>query len=439
MPRGITVRAEKLRELPDDVFEVRIVVWPRFRHLDHVKKITGHELPPFLEFIVPPRSPRIHGNDSAIVTSGTLEAVSGHQLDCDESTWRRFVKMSWNRTLAVSLALAILVVGAAGCTKKITQVTSPWPVANREREAEPPPRPLQWPFTGAKAASRAELARRPLSIKIENSPASRPQTGLNSADVVYETISEGGITRFNCIFHSTIPPRIGPVRSARLSDLWIVPQYDALFFFSGASTSTNARIREAKLPNLSQDAGVAAPYSRSAARSAPHNLYLSTSKAYLAAKAKGLNVTAKPVPLLYLKRTRDETVTITQITIPFSQANTVRWTYDRSARTYSRENNGARHIDEATGRQVTSNNVVVMWADYRPVSHDKAGSTTFQVKLGGKGRVSVFRGGQRFDGTWIADRETPPRFVDAKGRPIKLAVGRTWFQVIPLNGSITMK
>lgn len=347
--------------------------------------------------------------------------------------------MSWKRTLIVMLGVALLLAGVTGCRKKVAELTSPWPVAERERDAQKPPEPLVWPYTGAKASSRAQVIKRPLSVKIENSPAARPQTGLNSADVVYETISEGGITRFNCIFHSNIPARIGPVRSARLSDLWIVPQYDALFFFSGASTSTNARIREAKLPNLSQDAGVSAPYGRSSSRPAPHNLYLDTAKTYPAAKAKGLKLTSKPIPLQYVKRSKNETVTITQVTVPFSQANTVRWTYDPQSRTYGRENNGAPHIDEGTGKRVTADNVVVLWADYEPVSRDKVGSTTYQIQLGGKGRVSIFRGGQRLDGTWIAQRNVPPRFVDAKGRPLKLAVGRTWFQVIPLDGTITMK
>lgn len=343
------------------------------------------------------------------------------------------------RRLAAFLLAALLLGSVAGCNKPVTEITSPWPVANREREAAKPPAPLVWPFTGEKAPGQATVARRPLSVKIENSPASRPQTGLNSADVVYETISEGGITRFNCIFHSEIPPQVGPVRSARLSDTWIVPQYDALFFFSGASSSTNRSIKAAGLPNLSQDAGVSAPYSRSSSKSAPHNLYMNTDRAYPAAKAKGYEITAKPVPLQYVKRSTDETPVISQITIPFSQANTVRWTYDRDSKTYARENNGRVHVDEATGKQVRTENVVVLWANYKPFSRDKSGSTTYQIELGGRGRASVFHDGQRYDGTWVATRQSPPRFVDAKGRAIKLAQGSTWFQVIPLNGSITMK
>ena len=82
---------------------------------------------------------------------------------------------------------------------------------------------------------------------------------------------------------------------------------------------------------------------------------------------------------------------------------------------------------------------MVLWAKYEAARRDKVGSTTYRVNLGGKGRVSIFRDGQRLDGTWVAGRNAPPKFKDSEGRPIRLGQGRTWFQVLPLNGSITMK
>lgn len=338
-------------------------------------------------------------------------------------------------------ALALLTVVAmalvlSGCSKSAPEVTSAWPVAEKERTVPKPPEPLRWPYTGRKASEPSQIEKRPLSVKIENSAASRPQTGPGSADVVYETIAEGGITRFNCIFHSKVPSRVGPVRSARLSDLWVVPQYDALFFFSGASRSVLSQIGQAKLPNLSH-ARSGALYSRSSARRAPHNLYMDTTKAYAAAKARGYDVTSELEPLQFEMRSSETTSPVNEINIPFSPANTVRWEWTGKA--YARYNNGAVHRDEGLDKQITADNVVVMWAKHEKASQDKVGSTTFRIVLGGKGRVSVFRDGQRFDGTWHAERDAPPVFKDADGRPIKLAQGRTWFQVLPLDGSISMK
>ncbi len=346
--------------------------------------------------------------------------------------------MTRRKLLIAAVALAVLApIVLTGCKKTPAEVTTPWPTADRERTVPRPAEAARWPFTGKKATDPATLSRRPLSVKIENSAASRPQTGIGSADVVYESIAEGGVTRFNCIFHSELPARVGPVRSARLSDIWIVPQYQGLFFFSGASSSVNAAIRNANLPNLSEDAGVTKPYVRDRSRRAPHNLFLETAKAHATAQERGYETTVIPTGLQFVNRTEESTPTVTEIDIPFSQANRVRWVYQNGQ--YLRFNNGAAHNDAATGKQVTADNVVVMWAKYTVASRDVRGSVTYNIDLGSKNRVSIFRGGQRFDGTWTGSPDAPPKFTDAEGRPIKLVQGRTWFQVIPLDGAITMK
>ena len=344
-----------------------------------------------------------------------------------------------SRSVIVMLAfVCVLSVVASGCSKP-PSVTSSWPVANEERTVSQPPEPLRWPLTGLSAPDQAAISRRPLCVKIENSPQARPQTGLNSADVVYESVTEGGITRFNCIFQSNVPKSVGPVRSARLSDTWIVPQYNALFFFSGSSTSVNRAIKSAKLSNLSEDAGISAPYFRSSQRSAPHNLFLDIKKAYAEAVKRGKPVSVRVPRLQHVARSAESSNAITSVTIPFSQANTAQWTYDSGRKVYLRRNNGAVHSDAATGKQVASKNVVVMWAKYTAVSRDKVGSTTYSINLGGSGRVSVFRDGKRYDGTWSATRTAPPRFKDSKGQTIRLAPGNTWFQVVSVSTNISMK
>lgn len=338
------------------------------------------------------------------------------------------------------MLLAVFIVAGAvvGCAQRPAEVTSAWPFADSERRVERPPVPPRWPFTGRDASEARVVARRPLSVKVENSPQARPQTGLGSADVVYESVTEGGITRFNAIFHSRVPPTVGPVRSARLSDLWIVPQYDALFFFSGASSSVNNKVNSAGLPNLSEDAGVSRPYWRSSERSAPHNLMLDTKKAYAEAKSRGMQLTASLDPLSFDRRSIPATPAISQIDITFSPASSVTWVYEEDSDVYVRRNNGRDHRDAATGKQIQADNVVVMWAKYRPVSRDAAGSTTYDIELGG-GRASVFRDGTRLDGTWKADREAPPSFRAKDGTLIRLSRGTTWFQVIPLDGRIYMR
>lgn len=339
----------------------------------------------------------------------------------------------------VLLIAALAVAGVSGCAKKTAKVSSAWPEARGEREVAQPPAKAVWPYTGLEAPSAEAVTKRPLSIKVENSPAARPQFGLNSADVVNETITEGGITRFNCVFHSVLPKTIGPVRSARLSDLWLVPQYDGLFFFSGAHANVENAVNRADIDNLSQDAGVSYPYSRSSRRNAPHNLMLDTRKAYEEAKKRKKPLTARLESLQFSKRSRAASAPVSQVDVPFSQANDALWKWDPGTGRFLRWTNGKAHRDGTTGDQISADNVVVMWAKYTEADRDMIGSVTYDVNLGATGRVSVFRDGGRIDGTWKGTRNAPPRFVDSAGAAIKLAPGRTWFQIVPSDTKITMR
>jgi len=350
--------------------------------------------------------------------------------------------MRISRTLVRVIACCALVgvAFAAGCKSDGTPgVVSHWPTATAERTVPKPAEPLRWPLTGLDAPDEASISQRVISIKIENSPTARPQTNLQAADVVYESVTEGGITRFNALYQSQSPDSVGPVRSARLSDLYIVPQYDALFVFSGASTSVNARINATSIDNLSEDAGVTYPFYRGTDRPRPHNLYVVPSKVREEAEKRGMETTQDVKGLTFDQRAIESSTAVTEVTIPFSTANKVVWTYDAESRTYLRVNNGAKHMDKATGEQISARNVVVMWAKHNVASHDVVGSTTYEIVLSGSGRASVFHDGQRFDGTWEAGTDSPPVFKADDGTQIKLAPGNTWFQVVQPSVDIALK
>jgi hypothetical protein len=336
------------------------------------------------------------------------------------------------------LACALLL--PVGCKSEETPgVVSHWPKAETERTAPKPPEPLRWPLTGLDAPSEEAIMKRIVSVKIENSPSARPQTNLQMADVVYESVTEGGITRFNAMFHSQNPESVGPVRSARLSDLYIVPQYQALFVFSGASTSVNSRINGTSIENLSEDKGVTYPFFRGTDRPRPHNLMAVLEKVREEAGKRKMSVSQQPAALAFDFRAIETTDAVTEISIPFSPANKVIWTFDAASRTYLRVNNGAKHTDKATGKQISARNVVVMWAKHTVASKDVVGSTTYEITLSGSGRASVFHDGQRYDGTWEAGTDAPPVFKASDGTQIKLAPGNTWFQVVQPSVNIALK
>lgn len=330
------------------------------------------------------------------------------------------------KLIAIGVLALMLAPALGGCAKK---TSTAYPAVSTEPIISKPASPIVWPYTGLKAPSARAITKRPLGVKIENSDSARPQEGLNAADIVYETMVEGGITRFNCIFQSRLPKELGPVRSARLSDIWIVPQYGTLLYFSGANSQVAARIRNHGIDNMSQSKAPSL-YHRITFKAAPHNLYMSTKNAYGLAKSKGFSTTFDRKGLDFGTPSLEETKTATTIKIPFSYYARISWKYDASSNAYLRFNNDVVHRDSATGKQVKATNIVVLWAKYTAQTKlDHAGSVTYDVDLGGSGDASIFKDGTRTDVTWKADKNTPPRFIDKEGNTVKLNPGKTWFEV----------
>ena len=115
------------------------------------------------------------------------------------------------------------------------------------------------------------------------------------------------------------------------------------------------------------------------------------------------------------------------------------WRFDALSGTYMRNVNRKAALDALDHKRISAKNVVVLWTRYTALDSDLAGGGGFDVTLGGQGQASVFRDGDRFDGKWRADGNTPPRFVAEDGSPIRLAPGATWFEVIPISANITLR
>jgi hypothetical protein len=329
------------------------------------------------------------------------------------------------------LVLIVIALFALSNCSSTSHILGDWPFKIAEDTQKPAP--LVYPLTGAPAPDEATAQQRILSVKIENSPEARPQLGITSADVVYESITEAGISRFNCLFQSNVPADVGPVRSGRNSDVTIVPQYDALFFMSGANPLVESQIAAAGIVDMYHQAA-GDMYYRVDYRDAPHNLYLRLGDAYQVAADNGKATSSSPIRKLDFIDPEaaatgsgiDTAATgdITSITVPFSDAYAPNWTYDAGSKTYARSLDGPT-IDAANDQQVAVTNLIVVWADYIPV----AGGPTLAVDMNKGDRASVFFGGKRYDGTWSSDGANPPRFKDANGTEIKLMPGKTWISV----------
>jgi hypothetical protein len=340
------------------------------------------------------------------------------------------------RALAVFALLATPIL-LSGCTAPKT-IDAVWPTATSERAVLNSTGVTRWPLTGLVAPSAEAVLTRVVSVKIDNSAAARPQSGLDKADIVYETLTEGGVTRFNALFQSHTPKVVGPVRSARPSDFAIVRQYRAIFAHCGGDAAVRKALQNTKLYNDMDQFLNAGPYTRSKDRSAPNNLYLSITKLRTAAiSSRGYAATATVEGPTFVHAATNATPTVTSLTVAFSSVNKVVWRYNTTRHVYMRSVNGTKQKDKVSGAQYSARNVVVLWTSVKRYTASSNASLR-QYDLTGSGRASIFRDGQRFEGTWQAGTSTAPVLRSSDGRLIGLDAGTTWFQVIGNDQDIVM-
>jgi hypothetical protein len=340
--------------------------------------------------------------------------------------------------MLVAALAGTLMLGGCRPDKKPAEQEKPAPVI----ETPPEDEPVFWPYTGLPAGDPDAVTRRPLSVKIENSDVSRPQTNVSRADIVYETMVEGGETRLNCIYQSDIPDEVGNVRSARLSDVWIVPQYNALLFYSGSNREVDAGLSRVKVANMSVNHAQGLYYRSNKAR-APHNLYLKLGDAYSVAETRKLETTLDTVKPLAFGEVAETQVSLYKptggITIPYANYSSVTWTWSETEGKWLREQAKKPHTDVVTGKQLSCDTIAVMTAKYTVArSLDPAGNPTYDCTLGGTGAAMIFRDGKMIECTWSADGDTPPSFTDSAGNPVLLKPGTTWFEVPPTSCKMTV-
>jgi len=287
------------------------------------------------------------------------------------------------------------------------------------------------PLCGMRVES--EVKKKVLSIKVENSSKARPQSGLDKACIVYEFLTEGGITRFNAFYLCKEAEKVGPVRSARFPDLVLLKQYNALFAHCGGSTSV-LRILRGRNGYLDLDQMLyASAYWRVSSRRRPHNLYTSTYKLReLAAKLGYEKGEVFPSPFSFKEDTPLATPTVTSIDVPFSPWSDARFIYSSKENKYFRYIGKKPHIDAESGKQLWAKNVVILFTFMQPTGlRDSRGARVYDFKLTGSGKAWFFIDGGFIKGKWKAGKNKPPQFFDEEGKKIKFNRGPIWIEVVP--------
>lgn len=291
------------------------------------------------------------------------------------------------------------------------------------------------PLDGTEVPDRAAATVRPIVFQVDNAPAARNQAGLSKADIVYEAMAEGDVTRFSAVFACHEAEVVGPIRSARLIDLELVPEYQALLADSGSSEGVTAGLEAAPdVPNINDDGYHDIAFWRADDRIAPHDLMSSTQGVRKAAASVGHSLTATLSPLTF--KEDSPAPAVNSISVPYSAVVDVGYKYDPASNGWLRFNGGEAHMDAETGKQLTPKNVIIQFVpSYESeIVEDAGGNRGMDYTLTGSGKALVFRDGQVIQGTWSrAERSGVTQYLDASNKPIALNRGLTFVQLVDTN------
>jgi hypothetical protein len=346
---------------------------------------------------------------------------------------------------AAGLVTALVLGGGGGsdvATKAKATTTTSTSSTSTSTTTTVPTGPIA-PLTGLPVPEQDAplLFRTALAVKVDNldtpGESAVPQTAIPKADVVFEEVVEGNITRLVAVFHSHQPGTVGPVRSARTTDVELLPQlgHPLLAWSGGNQGVVNAVQSSPFIINAGADA-VPGSYFRDRSRRAPHNLYVRADELWTRAPA------GTPGPnALYQYRTPGQANPATAQPSQGVDLNwgsggavaNVSWRWDPAKRVYERQQRGRPHTD-SSGAQLTATNVVVMVTEYVPSYAD---SRSPEANTVGSGELFVFTNGAVIHGRWDRpDIAKPATLVDDQGAPVLLTPGTTWVE-LPRAGGTT--
>jgi hypothetical protein len=298
------------------------------------------------------------------------------------------------------------------------------------------------PLTGEIVAEPENLLRRPLAIKVSNSPPkyARPQNGLSQADLVFEHVTEADITRFTAIFYGQTPTDIGPVRSARLIDKELPAMYDAALAMSGAHPLVSQRLHGSDIGDRILRSHETGFYRTGEDKPWEHTLHADPAGLWQAIAAH-----EEDRPPAFTTWMTFSTLLppggepASRITVAYDTYTLVEWVYNPADGRYYRWADGEATIDANNGQQITAANVILLTAVHeqdRSIclthSNDVCSDWPIEIQIWGQGDAIILRDGKQHPVTWLRENRSDMfTFVDAEGNVVPLQIGNSWFQILP--------
>lgn len=287
-----------------------------------------------------------------------------------------------------------------------------------------------YPLTGL--GTNDEVDHRAVAVMVNNHSKARPQSGLHKADIVYEVLAEGELTRFLAIFQSEMPDVVGPVRSARDYYIELSEGYNSLFVAHGFSPEAKEILYSGRVDHLNGMDYDGSLFKRADFRKAPHNSYITYENIEKGMKKIGAENSddLDMLPFLTVKSASDiEGTRVDEVTISYKGGETVGFTYSDKKKTYARSSNNEPTIDRETETPITVSNVFIVEAAHRVI--DDAGRREINLTSGGD--AILIQNGVAQNISW---KNENGRIVPDGGAFVP---GKTWINIVPSGMANSVK
>lgn len=336
-----------------------------------------------------------------------------------------------SKKLLVGFALSALFI--SGCSKDASQSDEEVTKVDDKPAIEEPAKQeaIVAPLTGETVEE--EVTQRPIIVTINNHPAARPQSGLASADIIYEMLAEGDVTRLLAVYQSNLPENIGPVRSARSYFVDMAKGLGAFYVAHGYSPEAKAMLSNNVVDNINGMNYDGTLFKRSNDRVAPHNSYITSENILKGAEKVGasMNYSEKVHQAFYEPDERGKIgVETSQVDINYGNSNYFHntYVYDQQTNRYGRQSAGVETKDMLTGEALTFANVLFFEMNHQTI--DNVGRQDIDLTSGGN--AYVFQNGYLREVKW-ANIDGLPMAVEESGDLVKLVPGKSWVHFVPAS------
>lgn len=359
--------------------------------------------------------------------------------------------------LFLTFAVIIFIFSACGKKEKVIkddkavmESSSPSPTVTET--VEPSPSPTEDPHKGEVISKLTGLYvpekvgnNRPYAIMFNNIKFASPQSGTSQADILYEAIVEGGITRLMGIFEQITTDRIGSIRSARHYFVSIADEYDAIFVHFGQTKYALAKIASLGINNLSGLSGIGTTvFYRDKSIPAPHNAFTSLDGLLKGTKALGYKTKYDNDYEGHYKFYKEDTnlssnTAVERLTLKFSNYTSPYFTYDEKTKCYLRYQFGVPHIDANTKKQLSFKNIIIQFV--KEWNIDRNGYQTMDIE-NSSGKGYYITNGKVIKITWEKNEaKRNMRYYNEDGTELTINPGKTYIAIFPNDriSDVTMK